>query len=835
MTTTKSLQHTAACAALWLATTVLLSAQTTAAKPAAATDSGIVTMSPFEVSDKTDFGYRKLNAVTTSRVGVPILKEPLAIEIISGELLKDFGVTEDYHVFRYSSSVTVGENEVGQSGIVTMRGFQMPRFFNGAGFSSASGTTPYLVMDNIDRVEIAKGAQGLFYGNTTPNGIANYITKKPQFTNAINLQLTAGNYRLGHAVLDAQGVVHNHEDTMAYRLISSYYTRTGRVDGQNREEVFIAPSYVWRPNSKFQFNAEINYTKQKIPYGTFARDFAINPQFYKDLTAPSQEILNFMKTKYGLADDAAAKAKIEERYGRNQQWNTFLVNWQADTLERTVDQPFQFTGDTVNWLRYSPRGDKFQVSLGNQDGDTKVFDSSLTFNPLDNFSFRYHWARMDTAANFVRHLVLPNGGLRTDGRVPTNNAQYINAGTNGVRSAYTDVQTLDAVYDFKLANIKHQILLGVELRRSSSSNGDVILDYTRAIPSKDELGNTLTGIDVYKWYDPFGGIPVPNMWQVVASPPRVTSRQVSDFKDYYVTYRASALDEKLDFMIGGRRVHAKQTGFDHDTWSVGAVYEVVNGFRVFASTGENFVFGNNYNIEGPGMTPQEIATRTLLNYESGFGTEIGVKTDWKDNTLSGSVSWFFDQRDGIIRSDYAKNIADPRLNDPNPLNRVTWRQNGGVVQVKGFDGDIAWTPNRNFQGIVNFCYEYEAKVVSDPAVDLTKPYMTIYKKTFLRRPQKNPIWKTNLIAKYNVTDGLFKNTSVGGAIRYSAEYNMTDSPTMDLIVPAETIIDLFATYRTKFGKTPTDLTLNLVNVTNQVNDLTRGDGFEVRVSVGFHL
>jgi outer membrane receptor protein involved in Fe transport len=831
---TKSIQHAAVCASLWLGLTALLSAQTTAANQAAAPNSNSepVILSPFHVSADNDLGYRKLSTITTSRVGVPILTEPLAIEVISGELLKDFGVTEDYHVFRYSASVTVGENEVGQSGIVTMRGFQLPRYFNGVGFSSAGGLTPYLVMDNIDRVEIAKGAQGLFYGNSTPNGVANYITKKPQFTTAASVQLTAGTLQYNKALLDMQGVFN---PKMAWRLISSYYSRTGRVYGQDRQEMFIAPSFIYRPNSKFQFEAEVNYTKQKIPYGTFARDFVLNPQFYQDLTNPSAAILNFMKTKYGLADDAAARAKVGERYGRNLQWNAFLLNWTADTLERTGLQPFQFTGDTINWNRYSPDGDKMQVSLGNQDGETKVFDSSMTFTPIEHFSLKYHWTRMETSANFVRHLVLTNGGLRADGRVPTLNVQYIDAATNGVRSAYSDVQTLDGVFDTELAGIKHQVLVGAEMRRSKNTNGNVTIDYTKATASVDELGNPLTGVAVYQWYDPFGGKPIPSMWPIIGSAPRVTSRSNADFKDYYATYRATTLEDKLNILIGGRRVKQKQTGFAHDTWSVGAVYEVVPGFRVFASKGQNFVFGNNYTIEGPGMTPAELASRRQLNYEKGNGTEFGVKTNWKDNTLAGSVSHYFDQRDGIIRSDYAKNILEPRLNDPNPNNRVTWRQNGGVVQVKGIDGDIAWTPNRIFQGILNFNYEYEAKVVSDPALDLSKPYLTTYIKALLRRPQKNPLWKTNLITKYNFTSGFLNNVSVGSAIRYSAEYNMTDSPTMDLIVPAETIIDLFGTYRTKFRNTPTEITLNLINITDTINDLTRSDGLEVRISVGFKL
>ena len=821
---------------LALVMSAALCAQTAATgsnRPAAANENGPVVLSPFEVSADNDLGYRKLTTVTTSRVGVPILREPLAIEVISGELLKDFSVTDDYHVFRYTSSVTVGENEVGQAGIVTMRGFQMPRYFNGVSFSSAGGLNPYLVMDNIDRVEIAKGVQGLFYGNSTPNGVANYITKKPQFTNATSLEMAAGNFNYQKAVLDLQGVVRDHP--VGWRLISSYLNRDGRVNEQHREELLIAPSFTYRPSPKFEFSGEVNYSRQRIPYGTFARDFAINPQFYEDLTNPSPEILSFMRTKFGLANDTAARARVTERYGATQQWNAFLVNWQADTLERTGKQPFQFTGDTVNWLRYSPDGDKLHVSKGNQDGETLMTEGAVTFTPVRQFSLKYHWTRMDTSANFVRQLILPNGGLRPDGRVPSLNVQFIDASTDGVRSAYADIQTLDAVYETAFAGIKHQFLLGAEMRRSKSTNGNSTLDYNRATPSVDQNGAPLTGVGVYQWYDPFAGKPVPDLWPLISGAARITTRSNSDFKDYYATYRASALDGRLDLVAGARQVNQKQTGFDHYTWTVGAVYEVVPGFRAFASSGRNFVFSNRYSIEGAGVTPEELATRKFLDFEKGKGIEVGVKTNWRDNTLSGTVSHYFDQRDGIIRNSFNKNSVEARNFDTNPNNNVTWAENGGVIQVKGIDTDIAWTPNRNFQAIVNFMYEYEAKVVSDPTVDSSKPYLGVYIKTFLRRPQKNPLWRANLIAKYNFTSGALSNVSVGAAIRHSDKYNMTDSPTMDLVIPAETIVDAFVSYRVKFTNTPTRITVNLVNLTNTYNDLTRNNGFEGRVSLEFKL
>ena len=78
-----------------------------------ATDSGIVTLSPFTVQDSKDYGWRKTTTTTTSRVAIPVIKNPQAIEILSGELLSDMNIALPKQVFRYSSDILVGETEIG--------------------------------------------------------------------------------------------------------------------------------------------------------------------------------------------------------------------------------------------------------------------------------------------------------------------------------------------------------------------------------------------------------------------------------------------------------------------------------------------------------------------------------------------------------------------------------------------------------------------------------------------------------------------------------------------------------------------------------------------------
>jgi hypothetical protein len=70
-------------------------------------------------------------------------------------------------------------------------------------------------------------------------------------------------------------------------------------------------------------------------------------------------------------------------------------------------------------------------------------------------------------------------------------------------------------------------------------------------------------------------------------------------------------------------------------------------------------------------------------------------------------------------------------------------------------------------------------------------------------------------------------------VRYSDAYILASNPNFNLVAPSETLIDLFVSYRTKVLSTPTNLHLSLTNVTDEINDMTRGNGFEARLSVEF--
>jgi len=807
-------------------------------------DGGVVKLSPFEVQAEKDYGYRKSSTVTTSRTAIPIVENPQAVEILSGELLRDMAVALPSQVFRYTSTVMVGESEVGQAGLYTLRSFQLPIFYNGVALASSFSLTPTVPVDNLDRVEIAKGPVALYYTNSTPNGVANYVTKKPQFINATEFRFTAGSYDYYKALMDTQYVI-SKEHGLAMRLISSYQTMNGRVDGQkNNTLIFIDPSFTWRPNDKFSMTAEYAVSKQNLPYATFEWNYAMNPQYWQNVMNPTPQIIAYMKTAYNLADDAAARAKINERWGYVQgnpngstqgiAQGTYLTNWSNDMLRMTGTATHWFTGSTIDWWRFSDRGDKF-FSKGpdsNYDGESQFADVALDFTPFEGLALRYHWLHMINNTAFTRQLLQPVAGLRPDGRVNALNAAAAISWTPA-RWASSDAQQVDLSYEKEAFGMKHFISLGYARDRTIGSINNVTIDLSKAAAgTKSYAGYDLTGASAYQHYDPFSGKPAQGIYRVVASGPRVTNYSIANFEAMTFAYRGKAFDGRLNVIAGVRKSELINTGRTDYSPTYGAIFTVIPGIHVFASASEMVTFTNTLSAIGGGVRPSD--NPVLLDNVSEKGLEWGIKTDFRDGELSGTVSMYSDERDGIVQGDFLRIYADPRNSSGSASDQVQFFVNGGVVRAEGIEADLAWTPNRKFQLVTNYAWQYTAKTVSDKSLNPATPG-ALTNQAARRRLQKSPEHRANIIAKYNFVDGSWQGLSVGGAVRYSDQYLVTGTFLFEMYVPSEVIVDLFATYSTKLAGIPTDFQFNVINATNEINDMTRSNGLEFRLTTGFRF
>ena len=154
---------------------------------------------------------QKLYRVEDSEIGkIPAdpMDIPQSVQVITSELIRDQGARDITDLYRNVAGVSAN-----QYATVTYRGFrQESMFYDGLRGDPFQGfAVPNLF--SIDRVEFLKGPVGMLYGASSPGGMVNYVTKKPQDKFAASVRAVVGNYdRYGASgevtgPIDANGVV----------------------------------------------------------------------------------------------------------------------------------------------------------------------------------------------------------------------------------------------------------------------------------------------------------------------------------------------------------------------------------------------------------------------------------------------------------------------------------------------------------------------------------------------------------------------------------------------------------------------------------------------------
>ncbi len=147
-----------------------------------------IQLSPFTVSGGSTNGYIASETTTGTRVATKIADLPFVVNVITSEFLNDFNFFDIGENLAYTSSLSGADEE----GNYFLRGFP-------ATFYLWNGFYRLGVIDrfDIDRIEIIKGPNASIYGQTSPAGILNIVTKTPTSNPHEDIRFTYGSYDLG--------------------------------------------------------------------------------------------------------------------------------------------------------------------------------------------------------------------------------------------------------------------------------------------------------------------------------------------------------------------------------------------------------------------------------------------------------------------------------------------------------------------------------------------------------------------------------------------------------------------------------------------------------------
>lgn len=198
---------------------------------------------------------RQKNDATALRSGIKPMDLPQSIQIIGSAVIEQQQSIRLSDVIKNANGVYVSSARGGAQESFYSRGYDMTAnnmFKNGFRFNS--GSIPEVA--SLEKIEILKGSSALLYGNVTPGGILNMVTKTPLFKKGMELSMQAGSYNFYKPHIDFYGSLGR---SVAYRFIGTYENSESFRNVVKKERCYVNPSLLFKINNKTEIIIQGDY------------------------------------------------------------------------------------------------------------------------------------------------------------------------------------------------------------------------------------------------------------------------------------------------------------------------------------------------------------------------------------------------------------------------------------------------------------------------------------------------------------------------------------------------------------------------------------------------
>ncbi|UUX49287.1 TonB-dependent siderophore receptor [Nisaea acidiphila] len=208
-------------------------------------------------------GYFATNSASGTKTDTPVIETPRAVSVVTADQISDRKVQNVEDALRYTPGVHVnGYGNDPRFDQIQVRGFALTTntdFRDGlrqsnTGWLSYFKTEPY----GLERIDVVKGPGSVLYGQASPGGFVNRVSKRPSLAaeNEVELQLGTDEHRQGQ--FDIGGSVLE-DDTLLYRAVGLIRESESNLVGVNDDNRYFAPSVTWTPTEKLSVTVLTQY------------------------------------------------------------------------------------------------------------------------------------------------------------------------------------------------------------------------------------------------------------------------------------------------------------------------------------------------------------------------------------------------------------------------------------------------------------------------------------------------------------------------------------------------------------------------------------------------
>jgi iron complex outermembrane recepter protein len=285
--------------------------------------------------------------ITVGKANINPIDLPQTTATLNSAVLQNQQVSNLTDILKNANGVYIMGTTGGYQEEIASRGFSLSssntfkngiRYFNGMSIETSG----------LEKVEFLKGSAAMLYGNVSPGGILNLVTKKPKFDFGGSAGITFGSFNLFKPTFDVYGSFDKNKKA-AFRLNGSYEKADSFRDYVSSERYYVNPSVLVKLNDKTELLVETDYTND-----TRTPDFGAGIVNYEIVEVPRNRFLGVTWGHFD-SEQATATATLTHRFSDN--WSLDFVNgyrfYQTELFSNT--RPNSGTNGTVtstgDWTR----------------------------------------------------------------------------------------------------------------------------------------------------------------------------------------------------------------------------------------------------------------------------------------------------------------------------------------------------------------------------------------------------------------------------------------------------------------------------------------------------
>jgi len=195
-------------------------------------------------------GYFASNASSASKTDKPILETAQSISVVTSDQIADRKVNRVEDAVAYAAGVRVGGSGLDpRFDTINIRGFETTQsadFLDGLR-QAGSGwlSLPSLEAYSLERIEVLKGPASVLYGQISPGGMVNRVSKRPSLLAKNQVEVQAGNYDHYQGQFDVGGKLDANGDVL-FRTVGVFRDAEYSIEQMDNNTRLLAPSLSWQ-------------------------------------------------------------------------------------------------------------------------------------------------------------------------------------------------------------------------------------------------------------------------------------------------------------------------------------------------------------------------------------------------------------------------------------------------------------------------------------------------------------------------------------------------------------------------------------------------------------